>query len=86
MSWNARRYKNKPGRNKHHLTPKARGGADADWNLLLIRIERHQELHRIFGNKTLEEIIQLLVRLQRMKRRQYGLEQIAFPPPNRSAA
>ena len=70
MSWSARRYKNKLGRNKHHLTPRSRGGSDQDWNLLLIKIERHNELHRIFGNMTLEEIIQLLTRLARMKQRQ----------------
>lgn len=70
MSWNARRYAHKEGRNKHHLIPQCRGGPTADWNLLLMRLERHNEYHKIFGVNTLEETIALLVRLQRMKTRQ----------------
>lgn len=70
MSWNARRYKGKFGRNKHHLTAVCRGGPTEDWNLLLIRLERHELLHKIFGVMTLEETIELLVRLKRMKDRQ----------------
>lgn len=70
MSWNAQRYKNKPGRNKHHLIPVCRGGPTEDWNLLLYRLERHDLYHKIFGVMTLEETITLLVRLKRMKDRQ----------------
>jgi hypothetical protein len=70
MSWNAKRYRRKSGRNKHHLTPVCRGGPTEDWNLLLIRLERHGEWHKIFGVQTLEETINLLVRLKRMKDRQ----------------
>ena len=67
MSWNAKRYNKKEGRNRHHLKPKCRGGKDQDWNLLLIKLERHNLWHKIFGVQTLEETINLLVRLQRMK-------------------
>lgn len=70
MSWTAKRFKGKHGRNKHHLTPRSRGGMDTDWNLLLIKIERHNEWHKIFGNLTLDEIIALLERLRRFKNRQ----------------
>jgi hypothetical protein len=70
MSWNAKRYRKKEGRNKHHLTPVCRGGPTEDWNLLLIRLERHQLLHKIFGVQTLDETIELLTRLRRLKNRQ----------------
>lgn len=70
MSWSAKRFRRKPGRNKHHLIPVCRGGKTEDWNLLLIKIERHKLLHQIFGVMTLDETIALLCRLRRMKERQ----------------
>lgn len=57
-------------RNKHHLIPRSRMGSNDPWNLLLIRIERHNALHQIFGNRTLAEIIRILQRVQRHKERQ----------------
>ena len=53
--------------NKHHLKNKSRGGGNQDWNLILIDIERHQYWHRVFKNMSLEEVIELLCRLKRMK-------------------
>lgn len=62
--------------NRHHLTPRSRfrKGTSGDvkntkQNLLTIKIDRHNYWHRIFGNRTLEEVIQLLHRLKRMKGR-----------------
>lgn len=66
-----KRKKRYRGRNYHHLTPKSRKGGYSDSNLLLIYRERHAIWHRIFGNKTLEEVIALLIRLSRMKGRDY---------------
>lgn len=54
--------------NRHHLTPKSRGGNDFPANLLRIDMERHNAWHFLFGNKTLQEIIELLERLKQMKR------------------
>lgn len=65
MSWKKKRR----WRNLHHLTPRSRGGSNSRRNLLLIDEERHVEWHRVFGNLTLEEVIELLVRLQRAKKR-----------------
>jgi len=65
MSWKKKRR----WRNLHHLTPRSRGGGHSRRNLLLIDEERHVEWHRVFGNLTLEEVIELLVRLQRAKKR-----------------
>ncbi len=57
-------------RNKHHLVPKSRGGHKTPRNMLLIDGHVHFQLHKVFGNRTLEEIIALLIRVQRAKRHQ----------------
>lgn len=72
-----RRKKRKhPGRNLHHLRPKSRRGDNTEANLLLIDVEKHALLHKIFGNKTWEEIIQLMIRVSRMKGRTKELREI----------
>jgi hypothetical protein len=55
------------GRNYHHLRPKSKGGSSTTSNLLLIDIERHRAWHEIFGLKTLPEVINLLIRIERLK-------------------
>lgn len=62
--------------NKHHLTPKSRFGDMSPNNLLLIDIEKHNLLHKIFGNRTWEEIIAVMVRVSQMKRRHKLLDSI----------
>lgn len=57
------------GKNRHHLTPKSRGGKGKPNNLLRMDIQKHQCWHKIFGLKTLEEVIAELQRLHRMKGR-----------------
>ena len=56
--------------NKHHLTPKSRGGQAIESNLLRMDISRHNAWHLLFGNLTLPEIIALLKRLYETKERQ----------------
>lgn len=66
----ANKHHNMPrfqGRNYHHLKPRSLGGSNHVSNLLLIDIERHQYWHKLFGLKTLPEVINLLIRLERMK-------------------
>lgn len=58
------------GRNRHHLHPKSRGGSNLLSNLLLIDIERHKAWHAMFGNATADEVLDLLTRVVRAKRRQ----------------
>jgi len=53
--------------NKHHLKPKEKGGQKIQSNLLLIDMERHCAWHKLWGNRTLEEIIALLQRLKAIK-------------------
>lgn len=78
MSLQAQRFRIKfmrlpPGRNRHHLTPKNvfkrrhEPVDNSDANLLLIDIEKHDAWHVLFKEKTLDEAIDLLVRLRRMK-------------------
>ena len=61
------------GRNRHHLTARSRGGTNDPSNLLLLTIERHVLLHKLFGNRTLDEIIGVLTRLKRWKEMQDGV-------------
>lgn len=57
-------------RNRHHLRPKSRGGLSIESNLLLMDISRHNAWHKLFGNLTLGEVIELLQRVKRAKERQ----------------
>jgi len=52
--------------NKHHLTP---GGDNGRGNILIMDALRHVLWHKLFGNKTLEQVIALLQRMKRMKGR-----------------
>ena len=54
-------------KNKHHLRPKSRGGKKVTSNLLTIDIDKHRYWHAVFGNRTLEEIINVLQKLKRLK-------------------
>jgi len=56
--------------NRHHLTPRSRGGSSLESNLLWIDIERHRAWHAVFGNMTLDEVISLLKRVRRAKEAQ----------------
>lgn len=59
-----------PGRNKHHLQNKCRNGRSSPGNLLLIDIERHRAWHKLFGNRDISEVIELLLRVRRFKQGQ----------------
>ncbi len=51
---------------QHHLTPLSRGGSKKDQaNIVFLWYSRHKSLHRIFGNLTLEEIINVMGIAQR---------------------
>jgi len=54
-----------PGRRFHHLTSNCRWGmpyrGDGPGNLLLLKKQRHLDLHSRFGDRTLEEIILCLM-------------------------
>lgn len=54
-------------KNKHHIRPKTKGGSSMDYNIANLDIDKHNLLHRIFGNATLYEIICILIRFAKMK-------------------
>ena len=47
--------------NKHHIIPRSRGGADDAKNLAYVDMFKHRDYHKLFDNKTPEEIINFLV-------------------------
>lgn len=53
--------------NRHHLVNKCKGGGNQNWNIAILDIERHQYWHKVFGNLSLEEAIELLIRYKRIK-------------------
>ena len=53
---------------EHHLKPRSAGGQSIDSNMLRIDAYRHDAIHLLMGNKSLDEIILLLQRLQRIKK------------------
>lgn len=57
-------------RNYHHNIAKIRGGGSAKSNLILLDIDFHTQLHAMFGNRTIKEIIKVLQRLDRAKKAQ----------------
>lgn len=62
----------KLGRNLHHILPKSRGGLATRNNLLLIDIEKHEAWHKLFGLHTIQEVVEILERIDRAKRHQKG--------------
>lgn len=67
MSWKARRYDYKT---RHHMTPKSRKkGWDTPDNLLVLWWSKHEAWHKLFGNRTIEEVRDILDRIIRAKGR-----------------
>ncbi len=62
-----RKHRKHFGRNRHHLTPKSRGGRSTPDNIIWMNIEKHDCWHKIFGLRTLSEAIDVLQRLQQIK-------------------
>jgi hypothetical protein len=63
--------------NVHHLTPRSRQGNNEESNLLILKAERHYYWHQLFRKangreRTLEEVITLLLRVHRLKGRCTG--------------
>lgn len=53
--------------NRHHLTNACRGGTKDSWNLIDLKMYKHEIWHKLFKNLSLEEVIALLQRLLHMK-------------------
>jgi len=64
-------FKKRAGKkNKHHLTPKSRGGKKSKYNEAELDIYRHNAWHLLFHNLTLDEVIELLKRFRDAKANQ----------------
>lgn len=62
---------------RHHLTPKCRARGQRKQVLdphaiLMLARDKHDMWHRLFKNNTLEEIIVILQRVLKIKRKKYG--------------
>ena len=60
----------KKKRTRHHIRPKSRGGSNEVSNILMLWETKHRIWHEVFDNRTLEEVIELLIRVKQAKRRQ----------------
>ena len=73
MSWCKylrKRNRLRNGKTKHHNLAKTKGGKDNKRNVIVLKVETHQLLHKIFGNRTIREIISVLERLDQAKKHQ----------------
>lgn len=64
------KLRHKFGQNRHHLIPSIRmkeGVPPYPSNLLWIYEYRHKAWHELFNEMTLDEVIELLTRLRRLK-------------------
>lgn len=48
---------------KHHRLPRSRGGSNRNSNISLVRKDLHVAYHRLFGNATPDEIVEILNRV-----------------------
>ena len=54
---------------RHHILPVSRQGKTIRSNILRLKAYKHRVWHLVFKNKTLEEVIMLLIRVHRAKKR-----------------
>ena len=48
-------------KDRHHIIPRSRGGTDFCHNIVVVNRKQHETYHKLFSNKTPEEIIKYLV-------------------------
>jgi len=66
-----RTYLKRKGRkNRHHIQPRARGGVKKPENMFLFDENRHSAFHLLFGNRNFKEASAVLLRADRMKKRE----------------
>ena len=60
----------KLGLNRHHWTNRSRGGKTNKRNISWLKIAKHRAWHILFKNLSLREAIELLERLEQIKKSQ----------------
>ena len=68
MNNEQKRWKREGKFNEHHLTPRSRGGHSNPENLITLDVSRHICWHFLFGNLTIDEVIEMLKRLKRCQK------------------
>lgn len=53
---------------RHHILPKSRMGTGERENILILWNDKHELYHALFGDRTLVEAANLLMRIDRSKR------------------
>lgn len=48
---------------KHHRRPRSKGGSNADWNISIVPIKKHEAWHILFGNLEADEIVKEINKL-----------------------
>ena len=56
-----RRWLKEQHKNQHHIVPRSKFGSHSSSNIAFVDVEKHQDLHKLFSNKTPEESIDYLV-------------------------
>ena len=56
----SKRKKGYPRRTRHHRKPRSIGGTNSDNNIILLERDEHEAWHLLFGNKTAQEICNLI--------------------------
>lgn len=62
---------------RHHNLARSRNGGNDIGNIIWLTAEHHQLLHKLFGNRTLTEIIAVLERLETKRRKKDRLRLVA---------
>ncbi len=66
-----RTYYERKGRlNKHHIKARAKGGISIPSNIIVFDENRHAGFHLLFGNRTLREAAEVLIKMAEKKEAQ----------------
>lgn len=65
-----RKMMGKLGFNRHHWINRCNGGKTSKRNISWLKIKKHRAWHILFKNLSLREVIELLERLERIKKSQ----------------
>ena len=57
----AKRHKKSKKLSRHHVIPRSRGGTSKLENIVMLKIQQHQDYHILFANQTPYEIVETLV-------------------------
>lgn len=54
------KHRQRKGYNYHHIKPKSIGGQSVGSNMLFLKMNKHNAIHRIFGNASPKQILKML--------------------------